>query len=95
MKWLKTDTAKGYAIIHQHQAVLVLTNTPGKVHKGAILTPGEKKSYVRYNEDGILQEKKIDNKKLYPVKLKQAAPKNLPPLPKSVSDTTVPTTPAA
>lgn len=69
MKSLMTDTALRYQKIHQHQPVLIVTPI-GINYKGIILSPGPKQSYVRYNQDGIVKESRIQNKKLVPVRLK-------------------------
>lgn len=71
MKIVETDTAAGFQRIYKHQAVLVLTDRPGKSWKGIILTPGKTQSLIRYNEENVLREKRIDNLKLLPVKIAQ------------------------
>lgn len=63
-----TDTAARYQRIHKHQAVIVLTERPGKTWRGVILSPGETQSFIRFNEDGSLREKKIANTRLVPVR---------------------------
>jgi hypothetical protein len=69
MKSLMTDTAIKYQKIHTHQPVLIVTPI-GKSYKGIILSPSPLQSLVRYNEEGIIKETRIANKKLVPVRLK-------------------------
>lgn len=66
---IQTDTALGFRNIHKHQAVLILTQKPGKTWRGVILSPGQTRSLVRYNEDGELRERKLENTSLVPVKI--------------------------
>lgn len=70
---LMTDTAMRYERIHKHQAVIVLTQRPGKTWRGVILSPGKAQSLVRYNEDGTLRERKVANNLLVPVKFRPKA----------------------
>jgi hypothetical protein len=65
-----TDTAARYQRIHKHQAVLVLTERPGKTWRGIILSPGQSQSFIRYNEEGTLKEKKVANNRLVPVRFR-------------------------
>jgi hypothetical protein len=69
MKSLMTDTAMKYQRLHTHQPVLIVTPI-GSTYKGVILSPSPKQSFVRYNQDGMIKEARICNKKLVPVKLK-------------------------
>jgi len=69
MKSLMTDTAVRYQKIHAHQAVLIVTPI-GKTYKGIILSPSPKQSLVRFNEEGVIKESRVCNKKLVPVRLK-------------------------
>ena len=71
-KVVATDTATGFKEIHKHQAVIVLTDVPGKSWKGVILSPYPKHSLVRYNEDGILRERRVENILLVPVRVKSS-----------------------
>lgn len=68
MKSIMADTAAGYKKLHQHQPVLVLHHF-GTQLRGIILSPAPKLSYVRFNEDGVIKEKRISNLRLTPVKL--------------------------
>lgn len=67
---LMTDTATRFQRIHKHQAVIVLTQNPGKTWRGVILSPGQNQSFVRYNEEGTLRERKVANTHLVPVRFR-------------------------
>jgi hypothetical protein len=67
MKKIQAETLTGTTELTKNQPVYIKTSIPGKVFKGIVLTPSKKISLIRYNEDGILMEKKIDNKRLIPV----------------------------
>jgi hypothetical protein len=68
MTRLATETARGFQTIHQNQAVLILGERPGYTLPGIILRPGQSQSLTRYNEKGILRERKVRNTKMIPVK---------------------------
>lgn len=68
--FVETDTALGFQKIYKNSAVIVLTDSPGITWNGIIRSPAPKLSLVRYNESGILREKRISNQKLVPVKAK-------------------------
>lgn len=74
-KTIATETAAGFKEIHKHQAVIVLTDVPGKSWKGVILSPSPKLSLVRYNEAGTLRERRVSNLLLVPA---HAKPKEKP-----------------
>jgi hypothetical protein len=65
-----TDTAAGYCRLHQHQRVLIRHHF-GEQLRGIILVPAPKMSFVRLNEDGVINEKRISNLRLTPVPSKK------------------------
>ena len=71
-KVVSTDTATGSKQIHKHQAVIVLTDVPGKSWQGVILSPAPKLSLVRYNEGGTLRERRVRNHLLVPARVKSS-----------------------
>lgn len=71
--YVETETAAGFRRVYKNSAVLVLTETPGVTWPGIVRLPGVKTTLVRYNEDGILRERKISNIRLVPVKMKPEA----------------------
>jgi hypothetical protein len=70
MKSLIAKTALGFTKIHKHQAVLVLGSSYQRWH-GVILHPCPIQSFIRYNQDGKVVEKRVNNKYLVPVDLKK------------------------
>jgi hypothetical protein len=71
---LMTETALRFQKIHKNQAVLVLSNTPGKPYRGIILTPGKSLSLVRFKQDDEILEKRLKNTILVPVRIKKPTP---------------------
>jgi hypothetical protein len=70
MKSTYGDTATAYQKIKQHQPVLILTSEAGKTWRGIVLSPGPIQSFVRFNQDGVLRETRLENKRLIPVRIK-------------------------
>jgi hypothetical protein len=70
----ETQTATGVRIVRKNQAVLVLTETPGKTINGIIRSVGKVKSLIRYaEEDGTIRERQIENNKFLVVKCRPAS----------------------
>jgi hypothetical protein len=71
--FVETETALGFRKIYKNAAVIVLTDSPGVTWNGIIRSPAPKLSLVRYNEGGILREKRVSNAKLVPAKAEPKA----------------------
>lgn len=64
MRSCETIVATGWVKLRQHEPVLILTEENGKTWRGIVLSPSPKRSFVRYNEDGVLKEQRVDNRRL-------------------------------
>jgi hypothetical protein len=71
--FVETDAAVGFQKIFKNAAVIVLTDSPGVTWNGIIRSPAPKLSLVRYNDRGVLKERRVSNTKLVPVKAKPKA----------------------
>jgi len=72
-KSLITETRRGLCKIHKHQAVLVYLPRTKDPFRGVILAACAKISLVRYNEYGLMKERRLNNLYLFPVSSAEAA----------------------